>query len=164
MSELLKKMEYHALNFLSVREYGDLELRNKLFNKFKADFDELELNQDLDIFLQKSIKKGYLSNERYIQSIIKLAETRGYGLYKILYKYKNNVSVDLEQTLKQYLGDDDLFWLRLVRQVLKKKFNTINLKELSEYKDLEKQKLKMLNFLLNRGFSNTEARQAIEDV
>ena len=133
MSILKKK----ALTFLAKRDYA----YNELFNKLKS----YALNEDeLHTVLKDLQQKGWLSEERYINSYIN-SKSKKYGLLKIKYLLYDKSG---DRTLiDDLLNNSEVDEFEVAHQLWLKKFG-------AESSTLDqKQIARGMRFLQSRGFS-----------
>ncbi|MBP9742164.1 MAG: regulatory protein RecX [Burkholderiales bacterium] len=130
-----------AFSYLSRREYGQIELFNKL-KQYSAD--EGMISQ----VLQELVDKGYLSDLRYIKGYL-ARKSNKYGLLKLKYDLLQKVS-DVE-LINEVVKEANLDEVAQATQILIKKFGLI-----AKTSD---DKFKQTKFLTSRGFSFDIVRQ-----
>lgn len=145
-----------ALSMLAKRDYSRHMLKDKLLKK---EYSYSEINEALDHLEELN----YLNDQRFSHSLVRYrAELSKWGKGRIKQDfYKKGLSSDLaEEALSLYeegeLSSDEqeVDWVENAYQILLKRFGT--------YKEIEqKERARRLNFLLRRGFSNSEAIDAL---
>lgn len=145
----LKRLKNRALYYLAKREYGFVELINKI--KFFAT-DELNLNLDSCYQIVEELKtKGLQSDYRFCESFVN-SKKRKFGLQKISYELK-------QKEIDDFLIDEFIDALRdeeyeSARLVWKKKYTSLP-SDLNE-------KNKQIKFMQNRGFSFDTIKKIIK--
>lgn len=124
-----------AIYFLSRREYAYQELYTKL-KKYSEDLDEIKN------VLDELKKKGFLSEERYIQSYINSKKDK-YGLAKIKYTLKQKT--DDVALINNIVKDSDIDELKIAKNLWEKKFCGVKPRDKNE-------QAKQIRFLQNKGF------------
>jgi regulatory protein len=144
MSELNKAYQ-SALNYLSRREYSAHELRQRLLQK---NFEETIINAAL-IQLEKD---NYLSQARFIESLVYSKIQRGYGPLRIQQELRQH-TIDSEALLhsERWQNAD---WFELARDAREKRFGLTRISDL-------KLKAKQFRFLYARGFSQDQIKYAL---
>lgn len=147
--DLTPQVESRALMLLAMREHGDLELINKLYQKFP----ELKASTGGVIFvLQKCQEQGWQSDERYVESYVRMALDKGQGLHKIRQTLQSRTSrMDL---VNAALGLDESEWIDLARQALEKKYND------TAKPAARNEQAKRMRFLQSRGFTQSQIYKA----
>ncbi|WP_421866805.1 regulatory protein RecX [Motiliproteus sp.] len=144
--QLMQQLRQSAYGLLSRREYSRLELRRKLAG---ADVDSTLLEQLLDQLQQQ----GLQSDQRFCESFIRSRIGRGQGEVRIVQELRQR-GIDEELTRGQ-LEACEQDWFELARGVRQRRFG-------EQPPQDQKQWAKQLRFLLYRGFSQEQARYAIE--
>lgn len=145
-----------ALSLLAKRDYSRQMLKDKLIKK-EYSFDEI--NEALDHLEEIN----YLNDQRFSHSLVRYrAELSKWGKGRIKQDfYKKGLSSELvEEALSLYeegeLASDEqeVDWADNAYELLLRRFGT--------YTELEmKERARRVNFLLRRGFSNSEAMKAL---
>ncbi|MFY0649540.1 MAG: regulatory protein RecX [Methylophilaceae bacterium] len=145
----LKRLKNRALYYLAKREYGFVELINKI-KSFAAD--ELDLNLDSCYQIVEELKtKGLQSDYRFCESFVN-SKKRKFGLQKISYELKQKEIDDfLIEEFVDALRDEEYESARLVWQ---KKYTSLP-SDLNE-------KNKQIKFMQNRGFSFDTIKKIIK--
>lgn len=140
-------LKARAVSYLARREYSRSELRQKL----KIYLSDSETEDDLDELLDELLRKGYLSDERFARSRVRVRSAR-YGNARIAYELKSNgISSDLiDQALNEVGGSE----FERARTLWFKKFG----KQPEDFKERGKQ----MRYLLARGFSMEVARKVVQ--
>lgn len=137
-------LKARALRYLSGREYSRPELYKKL-----APFAESE--DELDSVLAWLQNCGYLSDQRFAESLVHRMQNR-YGNQRILYELnQHNLDLDLLAECRVTLAESesDRAW-----QLLQRKF--------AQQSITPELKSKMYRFLAQRGFSGNLVQRAIK--
>lgn len=148
-----------AVQLLAQRDHSAYELSQKLklffLNKIQRSddndhqFDQLQI--DIDDVIQHCIEKNWINDTQFIENYINRRANKGYGQYKIAMELKQRgLSVNLSQNLLQILNID---WVNIASEQLIKKFKKIDVKDIQ-------QKQKGCQFLLNRGFTQSQIKEA----
>ena len=145
----LKRLKNRALYYLAKREYGFVELINKI-KSFATD--ELNLNLDSCYQIVEELKtKGLQSDYRFCESFVN-SKKRKFGLQKISYELKQKEIDDfLIEEFVDALRDEEYESARLV---WKKKYTSLP-SDLNE-------KNKQIKFMQNRGFSFDTIKKIIK--
>jgi regulatory protein len=145
----LKRLKNRALYYLAKREYGFVELINKI-KSFATD--ELNLNLDSCYQIVEELKKkGLQSDYRFCESFVN-SKKRKFGLQKISYELKQKQIDDfLIEEFIDALRDEEYESARLV---WKKKYTSLS-SDLNE-------KNKQIKFMQNRGFSFDTIKKIIK--
>ena len=145
----LKRLKNRALYYLAKREYGFVELINKI-KSFATD--ELNLNLDSCYQIVEELKtKGLQSDYRFCESFVN-SKKRKFGLQKISYELKQKEIDDfLIEEFVDALRDEEYESARLVWQ---KKYTSLP-SDLNE-------KNKQIKFMQNRGFSFDTIKKIIK--
>lgn len=145
----LKRLKNRALYYLAKREYGFVELINKI-KSFATD--ELNLNLDSCYQIVEELKtKGLQSDYRFCESFVN-SKKRKFGLQKISYELKQKQIDDfLIEEFIDALREEEYESARLV---WKKKYTSLP-SDLNE-------KNKQIKFMQNRGFSFDTIKKIIK--
>lgn len=137
-------LKARALKYLSMREHSRLELGRKL-SRYAEEGDDVEALLD---FLEKN---NWLSQERFAESLVNRRAGR-YGNGRVLAELQQHgVKGDALDELKSGLKDTEA---KRAREVWRRKFGTVP-------QDAE-QRGKQMRFLLQRGFSQSAVRAALQ--
>ena len=137
-------LKARALKYLSMREHSRLELGRKL-SRYAEEGDDVEALLD---FLEKN---NWLSQERFAESLVNRRAGR-YGNGRVLAELQQHgVKGDALDELKSGLKDTEA---KRAREVWRRKFGTAP-------QDAE-QRSKQMRFLLQRGFSQSAVRAALQ--
>jgi regulatory protein len=156
-SEHCDKIKARALYLLSMREHGDLELTNKLTQKFShllEQFSSYELENCIENVLIDCQTNNWQSNTRFIESYVRQAMQKGQGAFKI----RNSLQAKTHnnELIKQHLNFDDEIWIEIARKVLLKKYG-----ETTRSGSMKEQN-KRLRFLQSRGFAPSQIYKSFE--
>ncbi len=139
-------LKARAVRYLSRREYSRLELQQKL----RRYLGEFETEEDLQKVLDELQQKGYLSDERFARSRVRIRCSR-YGNARLAYELKaNGVSNDV---ITQALEELEVGEYERAKQLWHKRFGV----PAQDYKERGKQ----MRYLLARGFTMEVARQVV---
>jgi regulatory protein len=124
-----------AIKYLSNREYSQFELRKKLLPYAQSD-------TEVDEVIAKLLDKGYLSNQRFIESYI-ASKSSKFGIRKLTQVLQQHQLSP--ESLKAELGKLKSSEFQRCFEVWEKKFGSLT----KEPNELAKQ----IRFLASRGFS-----------
>ncbi|WP_322404478.1 recombination regulator RecX [Massilia luteola] len=137
-------LKARALRYLSMREHSRLELGRKL-SRYAEEGD------DVDALLDFLEKNNWLSQERFAESLVNRRAGR-YGNARVLAELQQHgVKGDAFDELKSGLKDTEA---KRAREVWRRKFGTVP-------QDAE-ERGKQMRFLLQRGFSQSAVRAALQ--
>lgn len=148
-----------AVQLLAQRDHSSYELSQKLklffLNKIQRSDDDnhqfYQLQINIDGVIQQCIEKNWINDTQFIENYINRRAKKGYGQYKIVVELKQRgLSVNLSRNLLLSLNID---WVSIASEQLIKKLKKINVKDIQ-------QKHKGCQFLLNRGFTQDEIKEA----
>ncbi|RDE23020.1 regulatory protein RecX [Motiliproteus coralliicola] len=143
---MIQQLRQRAYGLLSRREYSRLELRRKLAGD---DVEAALLEQLLDQFQQQ----GLQSDQRFCESFIRSRIGRGQGEIRIIQELRQRgIEEELSRDQLEACEQD---WFELARSVRQRRFGVALPQD-------QKQRAKQLRFLLYRGFSQEQARFAME--
>lgn len=138
-------LKARALRYLSAREYSKKELAGKLL-RF------LEEGDDLDALLNWLMQQGFLSDERFVESLIRRRISR-YGNSRIKQELRNhNVNDTLTDTDLQALLQDEG---ARAYGIWERKFGQAPADA--------RERAKQIRFLQQRGFSSDAIRKAMKN-
>ena len=137
-----------AMDYLARREHGFLELVTKLKEK---GFSGL-LSHETVLKLKK---EDLQSDERYVEMIVNVRSSRGYGPLKIAYELKIK-GIDT-QTIDEEISKRKSSWQQIGLTVLNKKLKNTKLEDKDQF-------LKAFKFLQQRGFAHQDAKEIIKMV
>ena len=136
-----------AIRYLARREYSRQELRQKL----RPYLQESENETTLKALLDELEQRGYLSDERFARSRVRLRSAR-YGNARLAYELKaDGVSAGIIEKTLQDLGQSEY---ERARALWQKRFGVAP----QDFKERGKQ----MRYLLARGFSMDVARRVIQ--
>lgn len=146
--EIEAEIRCAVISLLARREYS----RAEIGQKYRDKYDPVLLANVLD----RCQADGYQSDQRFAQMLIRSKVDQGYGLLRILQEGKRK-GLD-EALLKEHIQEQALDWFELAVALCKRKFK--------DKKDKHDRKLyeKRMRYLLTRGFSFEQAKNAIESV
>jgi regulatory protein len=137
-------LKARALKYLSTREHSRLELGRKL-SRYAEEGDDVEALLD---FLEKN---NWLSQERFAESLVHRRAGR-YGNNRVLSELQQHgVKGDALDELKSGLKETEA---KRAREVWRRKFDSVP-------RDAE-ERGKQMRFLLQRGFSQSAVRAALQ--
>ena len=148
---LCLSIEGRAIYLLAMREHGSKELATKLNQKF-ASAETENLPFLVDFVVSKCQENNTLSDERYIESYVRMAIDRGQGPYKI--RQKLQLRTDEHHLIADYLALDEGVWIEVAREVLGKKYGDVRKPAVA------KEQAKRMRFLQSRGFSQNQIWKA----
>lgn len=135
-----------AIQLLARREHSEKELIQKLQAKEHSKEDALNIAEHL-------IAKGYLSNERYAESMIRSRINKGYGWYYIEQELKQK-GVE-SHIMRAALAEQNVDWYLQAELAYHKRFGE---KAIVDQKD----KAKRIRFLQYRGYAHDEIMAALK--
>ena len=134
-----------AMDLLARREHSRLELVNKLL-------DRVENPTVLDTVLDQLIEDNLLSDQRFCEAYVYSRTNKGFGPVRIKAELRDRgVKPSL---IENSLINDNTAWIENLNKVIIKKYGDISVNSL---KELARQQ----RFLLHRGFTFEQIRQAI---
>jgi regulatory protein len=134
-----------VLNLLARREYSRYELSQKLQKKH---YDTHDIEDTLDDFS----RRGWQSDERFIESYVRHRSKAGVGPLKIAHELRRK-KVDSAQ-VERFLNAGEVDWDACIRNVWCKKFNQVP--------GGFSVKSKQMRFLLQRGFEPDRVQQLLK--
>jgi regulatory protein len=149
MNEIASQLEQKALELLARREHGVQELAEKLRAKV-IDASESEI----EMLLATLQAKGWLSEQRFVETALEQYRRRGDGPLKIRHKLAAKLAEPWR--LDEALALSDAVWADSAREVLIKKFGS------AEKPREPKEVARRLRFLQGRGFTQTQCWAAFE--
>jgi regulatory protein len=133
-----------ALNLLAMREHSLNELKAKLIRKFDAE-------EVVNSVCERLCEQGLQSDERYTEAFVTMRQRQGKGSHLIALELRQKgVGADL---ISSNINDFDACWVELAQQQLRKRYGD------SRQVDL-KERGRRVRFLLSRGFTSDQVRQA----
>jgi len=137
-SEIVKEIRDICIRLLTRREQSQRELLEKLATK---GFEPSDTQYVIDELIQES----WQSDERFAESYTRHRIKKGFGSVKIAYELRQRgvTGFNMEPVILDLAGS----WLELMEQVYYKKFADNQMLS-------QKEKLKRIRFLQQRGFSN----------
>jgi len=137
-SEFAKEIREICIRLLTRREQSQRELLDKLAIK---GFDRSDTQHVID----ELVKESWQSDERFAESYARYRIKKGFGPVKIAYELRQRgIAVfDLDPVILDLVGS----WFDLIEQVYHKKFAQDQVLS-------QREKLKRIRFLQQRGFSN----------
>lgn len=149
--ELFKTMLGRAQYLLAMREHGAKELKTKLCQKF-AEYEQAP--GLVDEIIRLCQEKNWQSDERYVESYVRMATQKGQGPIKIRQALMR-ASDDLA-SMDAHLNLDDDVWCEIAQAALEKKYQ-------DAHKPTDrKEHAKRLRFLQSRGFSGSQCYKAFK--
>lgn len=152
----IRKIVSRGVFLLGMREHGGKELKRKLIEKFPAKEDEDK--EDILFFIELAIEYLYredlVSDERFIESYIRIEQERGQGPTKIEESLK--IKTDRNDLVIDGLNSLDGLWDESASKLIKKKYNII------EKPQEEKEYAKIVRFLVSRGYGYDTIANAFE--
>ena len=140
-------LKARAVRYLSRREYSRMELQQKL-RRYMTEF---ESDDDLQGVLNDLERKGYLSDERFAQSRVRVRSAR-YGNMRLAYELKaSGVNSELINRAIDELGASEF-----------DRAKQLWLKRFGEPAEDFKERGKQMRYLLARGFSMETARKVVQ--
>lgn len=145
MNQELLKIRASAQSMLAKREHSKHELLRKLTQK---GFETVLTEQVVQELQQENLQ----SDARFCEMLIRSRVNKGYGRKKITMEFsEHQIASELVQ---KALAESDIDWFSLCQQVFERKFKG------GLGRDW-KARQKQMRYLMNRGFSHEEIREAI---
>lgn len=142
-------LESKALALLAMREYGDLELMQKLAQKCpEATRDEIA-----EVLL-KCQTQNWQSDQRYVDAFVAFSCAKGHGPYKIRHALEPRTSHS--DLVNAALDIDEEEWIEMASQVLAKKYGE------GDAAHSAKEQASRMRFLQSRGFSQSQIWKAFK--
>jgi len=142
-----REIRQAALKYLALREHSTLELKRKLLSKL---YDDLLIQNVLTVL----DSQGLLSDERFTEHYTRHRKNNGFGSLHIQAELRERgVS---ETLINKYVDANDESWLKLVKDVHKKRFG-------DPLPDDFQEKAKQARFLQSRGFTSDQIWQLMGD-
>lgn len=141
----MKSILKSALNLLSRREHSRAELIQKLTQRGFSVSEVKEVIADL-------VQRNYLSDERYIEMLVRSRQNRGYGPIRVRQELEQK-GVSSESILLN-LEVQDKTWHQAAVQAYQKKYGESVPRDVPE-------KLKRMRYLQSRGFTQEQIQQAV---
>ncbi len=143
-----------AVQLLAQRDYSTKQLSQKLFVFFSKKDDQLDaesLTQAINDVITRCQQSHWLDDMQYIKKYIEMRSRKGFGKNRIVLELKQRgLKREMIDALMQQI---DIDWVEIALHQLNKKFKEIDKNDL-------KQKRQIIQFLLYRGFSQTEVNSA----
>lgn len=141
-----KTARNRALRLLAAREYSRFQLQQKLYSS--------DAEIDLNLILDELEQEGYLSEQRFTESFIRMRIGRGQGLVRIRFELQQKgIKPDMIDACLDAMNIDS-YELATALYLSKYGANTtaLGLKE----------KAKRARFMSQRGFSSEEIKQVLD--
>ena len=146
---LIADLKKKALDLLSRRDHSVHELSEKLRRQAP------DVDQDLlDQITSQLIELGYLSEQRYVEMLIRSRSVKGQGPARVRQELQLQ-RVDSE-LVSLSLEACEIDWFELARQVRERRFG------LDDPGDDQKLRAKQQRFLYSRGFSSDQIHYAMQ--
>ncbi len=143
-----------ALELLARREYGVAELHFKLMQKYRTLLPKGELSVLVQSICDRFVALGYLSDERFAESIIRSRLNRGFGQRRIeLALQQKGLDECVYKPLLAAL-QDNADYDEALKTVWQKKFN--------QPPKTPQEKAKQFRFLVYRGFGYDQVTQFLQ--
>jgi len=140
-----KEARNRALSWLARREYGRVELMDKLVQRGCEDDVAAQIVAAL-------VSEGLVSDVRFVEALLHVRRVRGYGP---LYIRREMEEKGIDRSLiERWLDVGSRDWIEDVKRVNKKKFGGKQPASLAE-------RAKRTRFLQSRGFTHEQIRQAL---
>lgn len=146
--ELASELRRKALDLLSRREHSVFELQEKL-RRHAPDVDADMLDQ----ITSNLCELGYLSEQRYVDMLIRSRSAKGHGPARVRQELQQQ-RVDGEIVSLSFEACE-VDWFELARQVRERRFG------LEDVGDDHKLKAKQQRFLYSRGFNGDQIQYAM---
>lgn len=143
----LAQLRRSVLNWLSRRDYSELQLQRKLEQQGAT---EAQIAQ----VLSWAKAENYLDQQRYIIMLVRSRCNRGYGFNYILQECRQQ-QISKEE-LQRCVVQLEIDWFALARQAYQKKYSADAVTDIKE-------KYKRMAYLQRRGFTTEQIRYALSD-
>ncbi len=137
-----------AIQYLSRRDHGEYELRQKMLNKGYT-------LSDIDLALNFCIEHRYLDDERFAKSQVRKHIYKGHGKRRILQEL--SLRKVTESIALRAVEEQNIDWFELAKETAHKRFKGHKHQDATEY-------AKQVRFLQYRGFDVDEIKYAIEAI
>ena len=145
MSDTVVDSKNAALRLLARREHSRHELLQKLTRRYGA--------AEVQVALDQLEEDGYLSEQRFTASFLRMRVAQGHGLIRIRFDLKQKgVSPEV---LEQVLNEASVDWYAQALEVVRRRFRGV---VSADYKE----QARRTRYLMQRGFSMDEARHAVQ--
>lgn len=145
---MLTKHKNYVLYLLSRREYSRQEISQKLTQRHLSQSEIEKIFDYLDEY-------QYQSDERFAEQLVRVQTNKLNGKNKILQTaYAKGIDDVLIENVIEIL---DIDWFNIAKQAYQKKYGSVEDQTL-DWPD----KQKRMRFLVSRGFSFDEAKEAVE--
>jgi len=144
-----KKILTFALKKISARDFSEKELLISLKRKFPETDDFSEI---IDILKAKN----YLNDKRFAENLVKNLRSKKKGIMFIKAKLREK---GISESIISKVLEENSDELTLAKEALLKKFGKSSLAKI----DKEKLKVKILRFLISRGFEKSVSFRATEE-
>ena len=142
-----KQIREKALIFLSRREHSTFDIKRKLVSRLGN-----ECSECIDLVLNDLKCKNLLSDNRFCEMLVLHRTQCLFGPIKMLSELKEN-KIEMH-IINQYLApENDEFWLDFAKQAVLKKMRQRHRLDKNVY-------IKVVRYLLSRGFTNYIAKEA----
>lgn len=161
MQDIKKRLLNYALFLLARRNYCSFDLQTKLKsylfkkNALKQEHFSFDAAILIEQIVEQCCQNGWLNDRDYAMNFIQAKSNRGYGKLKIVYELKQKGFS--ESDINSAIDECEVDWLDKALATLEKKFKLLQFSS-----PLEKQK--MMQFLYNKGFSQSQINEAIRAV
>lgn len=136
---------HRAVDLLSRREHGEVELVEKLKKK---GFESADISQVLDRLKKENLQ----SDERYTECFVDERMRRGHGPVKIQHELsRKGVS---ERLISAYVDPQDYEWTKIAQNQYQKKYANSEVNNYNEW-------AKRARFLQGRGFTTPQIRASV---
>ena len=163
------KIRHSALNLLSRREYGSVELAQKLNQKFRGaqvvfvkdpfsdgpdEAQPLELVDMVDQIVFELVEENMISDQRFAESLIRSRWNRGYGPFYVRQELRQKgVSAELAATCMENFAED---WAEVAQRKAQVRFGG--------FEGSNTLWAKAANYLQRKGFDRELIKQALGDM
>ncbi len=148
VSDCAQRLKQRAVQLLSIREHGKLELVRKLTQKLP------ECSHCINDVLAELETIGYLSELRYVQAFVRKEQALGHGLLRIKVALRDKgANIDI---VNDVLANTETDWRALAQQVRIKKFGDQLATDRAEIAI-------QMRFLSYRGFDSDTVRDVVKN-
>jgi len=158
-SKLLNKAIASSCRFLAMREHSEKQIRQKLLKKA---YDQAIISSCV-AYLRN---ENWLSDERFCNAFIRSRIDKEQGLQRILYElHQQNIQ---DSIIQEQIEQENINWQEVCDKVLLKKISNRPANDFADEKVSKgkkynpKDRKKITNFLIFRGFSTEEINTAFK--
>lgn len=148
-----------AMDLLARREHSAEELRQKLTKRFS----KRDVPRDtVESVVEQLTSEGLQCDRRYAESLIRQANSRGYGPRYIESLLKQKRVDDPRQVLMAVVDLGEIDWFERAEAVYNKKYHRDV--SIEDWDDLQRERARRLRFMQHRGFDIEHFHHLIDEL